>query len=208
MRGGGGCDDRPGELAAEALRLHDRYLHEVVLSFGLCPWAEKSVREGHFRRVVLGGETPDAAAILPFVDSLDAEPAPVDVAFAIFPALTLSSAGFDKFTEQLRRADRARRPATASTPFFMAAFHPFGASTYADANQLIAFARRCPDPTVQLVRASVLDQVRASGVDISGSIARQNFATVSGQRSDALPAVLEDLRRDRDESYRRFAQPR
>ncbi|HEY2903394.1 MAG TPA: DUF1415 family protein [Polyangia bacterium] len=207
---GDGGDHPPGAPAriAEALRLHDRYLREVVLAYDLCPWAEKVLREGRFRRTVIDGAAPGPTALLPFIDALEAEPAPVDVAFAIFPALTVPAAGFDKFTEQLRRADRARRSSAAVTPFLLAAFHPFGPDEFQDPNQMTAFLRRSPDATVQLVRADVLDRVRGAGVDVSDGVARQNFATVTARGVTGLGAVLADLRRDRDESYRRLARAR
>ncbi|HEX3698734.1 MAG TPA: DUF1415 family protein [Polyangia bacterium] len=204
----GGGDDPATPRVSEALRLHDRYLREVVLAYGLCPWAEKVLREGRFRRAVLDGATVAPAAFLAFIDALEAEPAPVEVAFAIFPSLDLPSAGFDKFAEQLRRADRARRSSAAATPFLLAAFHPSGADEFQDRNQLIAFLRRSPDATVQLVRADVLDRVRGRGADVSDGVARQNFATVSARGVARLGAVLADLRRDRDESYRRLAPAR
>ncbi|MEA2698558.1 MAG: hypothetical protein QOI66_2829 [Myxococcales bacterium] len=193
-------------LATQALRLHDRYLNEVVLAYGLCPWAERVVRQGTFRRAVVSAHQPAPSALSPFIDRWLAEAPPVDIAFVIFPRLALDSPAFDGFTERLRRAERARRPLTESSPFLLAAFHPFGASEFRDANQLVAFVRRCPDPTVQLVRASLMEQVRAAGVDVSESVARQNFATVSTRGVEALGAILEDLRCDRDRTYRQIGE--
>lgn len=204
---GGAAGPEGDRLTAEALRLHDRYLHEVVLAFDLCPWAEKVIREGRFRRAVIAAASPETSAIWPLVDALDDAtpvPGPVDIGFAIFPALALPAAAFDKFTEQMRRADRARRTSSAPSPFLMAAFHPFGPSAFADAHQLVPLLRRSPDPTVQLVRGSRLADARGGGgADVSEAVARQNFATVAARGVASLRAVLDDIRRDRDASYAR-----
>jgi len=198
--------DAADRLATQALRLHDRYLNEVVLAYGLCPWAERVVRQGTFRRAVVSDSQPAPGALSPFIDQWLTEAPPVDIAFVIFPRLALSAAAFDGFTEKMRRAERARRPLSESSPFLLAAFHPFGDRAFRDANQMVAFVRRCPDPTVQLVRASLMEQVRAAGVDVSDSVARQNFATVSARGVEALGAILEDLRSDRDRSYREIGE--
>jgi hypothetical protein len=195
----GGAGDR---LCAEALRLHDRYLHEVVLAFDLCPWAEKVIRTGQFRRAVIAARAPDPSAIAPLVDDLSARPAPVDIGFAIFPALQSSAAAFDRFTEQMRRADRARRPVSEASPFLMAAFHPFGPDDFGNAHQLVPLLRRSPDPTVQLVRSSRLAEARSGAGDVSAAVARQNFATVGARGVGLLRAALDDIRRDRDATYR------
>lgn len=199
-----GARETPGALEGEALRLHDRYLREVVLAFDLCPWAEKVVRQGRFRRAVITTAAPDAQAIWALVDAMDAGPQPVDIGFAIFPALTLAADAFDRFTEQMRRADRARRAVTEPAPFLMAAFHPAGPDDPSDANRLVPLLRRSPDPTVQLVRASRLAEARAGVVDVSDAVVRQNFALVQSRGVGALRAVLDDIRRDRDAAYRRM----
>ncbi|HVR62086.1 MAG TPA: DUF1415 family protein [Polyangia bacterium] len=202
---GGGSGDSIDRLTGEALRLHDRYLEEVVLAFELCPWAEKVIRQGRFQRAVIAGAAPEATAIAPLVDALEARvPEPDDIGFAIFPELALPAAAFDRFTERMRQADRARRPAVAPAPFLLAAFHPFGPDEFQDPHPLVPLLRRSPDPTVQLVRAARLDQARAGGADVSEAVARQNFDTVAARGAGALRATLDDIRRDRDATYRRL----
>ncbi len=60
--------------------------------------------------------------------------------------------------------------------------------------------RRTPDPTLQLVRASLLENLRGQ---VSNDVARDNHATVTARGPDALAALLDDIRRDRDLSYPR-----
>jgi len=186
-----------GALAAEALRLNARYVDEVVVGWGLCPWADRAIREGRVRRRAILDEAPAPGAVLAFVDELAAAP-DLAIGFAIFPRASLSAQGFDAFAEQVRRADRAR----GAPAFLVAAFHPFGADTFGSAPQLVSFVRRTPDPTLQLVRASLLARLPPGASD---DVGRENFAAVSARGPAALDALLRDIRRDREESYARLA---
>src|SRR5262249_45279145 len=87
--------------------------------------------------------------------------------------------------------------------------------------QAVGFFRRAPDPTLQLVRASVLDAVRGGSgkfvfdfspaawaelkkrehrLPTSERIARDNHALLV-QRIGELQAIYDDIRADRDRSY-------
>jgi hypothetical protein len=85
----------------------------------------------------------------------------------------------------------------------IAAFHPQSRVDAPPANPaaLVSLIRRTPDPTLQLVRASLIDDLARTGRDVSAEIARDNFATVSARDPAALTALLDDLRRDRDRAY-------
>jgi hypothetical protein len=202
---------RSDALVAEALRLNQRYLDEVVLAWDLCPWAEKALATGQVRQRVNLVEAPAAEDVLPFIDELAApEAAEIAIGLLIFPRLELRAPAFDAFAERVRRADHARRPdaATAppSPPFLIAAFHPQAVSppTFATPPQLVSFVRRTPDPTLQLVRTSVLRRATGEGPRVSDDVTRRNFEAVRARGIEALEAVLRDLRRDRDESYARL----
>ncbi len=107
---------------------------------------------------------------------------------------------WEKFAEQVRRSRGG---------FLAAAFHPDypapeGGATNggaAAAARLVPFIRRTPDPTLQLVRASLLDGLRGQ---VSDDVARDNQATVTARGLAALDALLTDIRRDRDASYARL----
>ena len=71
----------------------------------------------------------------------------------------------------------------------------------------MAFLRRTPDPTLQLVRTSVLRRATGEGPQVSDDVTRRNFEGVSARGVAALEGVLRDLRRDRDESYARLGVP-
>lgn len=166
----------------------------------LCPWAARSLREGRVWRRVLTDATP--AAALEFVDALEATPE-VDIGLLIFPRLALDPDGFDHFAEDLRQADRRRRPPEVLPEFVLQAFHPDGAERVGDAYQAVSFIRRSPDPTIQFVRYAVLDEVRRGSGNVGDEIARRNFATVTGAL-DRIRAVMDDIRRDREASYARL----
>jgi hypothetical protein len=197
----------PGALVAEALRLNTRYLREVVLAWNLCPWAEKALSGGQVRQHVLLDEKPAPQAALPFLDQLTGQP-DVAIGLLIFPRFALAAPAFDAFAERVRRADHARRPDAATSPpapdFLIAAFHPDAAQTFATPPQLVSFLRRTPDPTLQLVRTSVLRRATGEGRAVSDDVTQRNYDSVTGRGAAALDAVLRDLRRDRDESYARL----
>jgi len=119
----------------------------------------------------------------------------------IFARAAVASPAFDRFTEDVRRADRERCRAEGRKDFVMAAFHPDAATTFSNRYQLVSYLRRTPDPTIQLVRAELLDPLRAARPSLSDDIAEQNFARVNAQGAGLLDRVLRDIRRDRDETY-------
>jgi hypothetical protein len=195
---------RTGALVAEALRVNGRYLEEVVVGWGLCPWAEGALRAGQVRRRVLLDVAPPPEAVLPFVRELEAAPE-VAVGLVIFPRADLSPSAFDGFAERVRRAQRdvlGQRRAE----LLVAAFHPAAPADASTPARLVSYLRRTPDPTLQLVRASIIERASGAGGgrDPSAEVARANFATVTARGPAALEAVLQAIRRDRDDSYARL----
>jgi hypothetical protein len=217
-------DERARELAvvAEALRLCDRYVNEIVLGFGLCPWAEGVVRSGALGRWVLPASDPSPRDCLAAIDAwaatgdVPAETGPgaaarrpaVEVGFVILPRRSGSRGAFDSFAEAVRRADRARRAPHEPVPFVIAAFHPEGGRTFTGPPQLVSFLRRTPDPTLQLVRADLLDRVKTVATDVSDQIAMRNFAALGEAASAArFEGVVRLIRADRDAAYGRLGLP-
>lgn len=187
----------------EALRLCDRYVREVVLPFGLCPWAEGVLRAGTLARHVLPGRSPTPADCLPIVDAWSSSA--VEVGFIVLPLRAGGPGSFDSFAEAVRRADRARRPRDQPPPFVVAAFHPDGAETFSGPHQLVSFLRRTPDPLLQLVRAELLDRVRTASSGVSEQIAERNFAALREPAAAArFDAIVRELRADRDRAYARL----
>ena len=197
-------------LCTEALRVNSRYVEEVVIGWGLCPWAAQAWREGAVARRVLVDPAPERETeidgVLAFIDEIAPNPA-ISIGLVIFPRATLTEAAWGTFAERVRRADRARRPPEVSPPFLLAAFHPKSggsAAAAASSGALVAFIRRTPDPMLQLVRASLLDRLAPAGRDLSGEIARANFVAVNVRTPAALDALIGEIRADRDASYARL----
>jgi hypothetical protein len=158
------------------------------------------------RRVVV-----DTGAARGLIDEL-ARDLQIEVALLIFPTVTMSAPAFDAWCAPLREGNPA---------FVAAVFHPDTPYNLATPAQAVGFFRRAPDPTLQLVRADVLDRVRGGDgkflfdfsaaawaelqrrerrVSPSERIARDNHALL-GARADELAAIYDDIRADRARSY-------
>jgi len=216
---------------AAALARNDRYVSEFIEALNLCPYAKRTREAGRLQRVVLleeGGApgTPQFEAAIVALDGAFArfERLPEDsievglvILPALAPALALGIEGAHAF-EALLGAARARMQArhpNGDTPFYCVPFHPHFAEDLADEHRAVRFIRRSPDPTVQLVRASVLRAVRGSGasdyVDVAGMspaellavtapvpvsdrIGQANLRTLQEQPPDRLRALLARFR--------------
>jgi hypothetical protein len=206
----------------EADRLHRRYVVEVVEACGLCPWAEGARLQGRTRAtVLLHGED---AALDPAIAQLDqwAAEQRVDIGFLIFPRVKLGRVAFDEFVARLRSVEAQRRP-PGEPAFVLAAFHPDADADVDDADRLVPFLRRSPDPCVQALRMSTLKRVRSGTpegtqfVDISrleeaaadddaGQTVRERIAlanrnTVQRMGVEGFAARVEDIHRDREQTY-------
>jgi hypothetical protein len=190
------------DSARESLRLCERYVREVVLAFGLCPWAEPALRQGRVARRVFRGGDVEPDSVLPAIDALEAtgvEPS-LDIGLFLFPDHTGGWVAFDAFADRVRRADRARRCPGAAPAFFVAAFHPDGPEALPGPNRLTFFLRRSPDPMLQLVRSSTMDRLKSHQPNASETLAESTFAALDadgGARARALSEAVRAIERDR-----------
>src|SRR4051812_27763014 len=96
-------------LAAEAMRLHRRYLVEIVEACGFCPWAKRSRIDGRLRQHVSMADADEAAvsdtqqAIARW--TLERE---VDVGFMIFPRLGVDRLAFDALGAKVSERESER----------------------------------------------------------------------------------------------------
>jgi len=218
-------DDRA--LRREALRVYRRYALEVVEAFGLCPWAAYARRDGRVaEHVILAENTADPQQSLALLASL-VEASKTEIALFIYPDLELDRLTFESFVRTLRERDAARYP-VGDIPFAMAAFHPEAKVDLGDADRLIPFLRRTPDPTIQMVRQSALERVRGTSqegtsffdlstlglvplpqkepLSLRQRIGQANLETTLKVGAETLEAVLADIRRDRDEAYAKLRE--
>ncbi len=216
---------------AAALARNDRYVREFVEAFNFCPYAKRTRETGRLQRVVLldeGGPpgTPGfGSAVSALADAIerfeDLPPASIEVGLILFPALLPALAAgaegahaFEALVGSARERMQARH-ANGDTPFYCVPFHPDFAEDLRDEHRAVRFIRRSPDPTVQLVRASVLRSVRGAGstdyVDVSGMtaaelmavtaplpvsdrIAQANLRTIERESPERMRELLRQLR--------------
>jgi hypothetical protein len=205
----------------EALRVHRRYEVEIVEACGLCPWATRVRTDGKVREFVLMQTDEVMEPSAEAIESLCADDR-IEVAFLIYPRLEIGRDEFHAFAARVRDAEAERR-GPGNNPFVLAAFHPDAKPDLTDPERLIPFLRRTPDATMQLLRGSVLDRVRsgtpqgtqffnvgdfdpstfvAPAPPLRERIARTNLATTERMGVAELTRRLDDIRRDRDESYK------
>jgi hypothetical protein len=191
------------------LRINRRWIDEVVVRFGVCPFAAASLASGAVARRVLDG-LDDAPSV---IDAWARDPS-LEIGLIIFPRLRATADAFDRACAPLR---------TANPAFVAAVFHPDTPFDAATAAQAVGYFRRAPDPTLQLVRASVLERVRGPDgkflfdfspaawaelkkreqrLPTSQRIARDNHALLAARHAE-LATIYDDIRADRERSYRR-----
>lgn len=204
----------------EATRLHRRYVEEIVEHYGLCPWAARA-RLGDKLRVEVSVQEDEALAVS--VDTLArwAKDAAMEVGFLVFPRLDVERPEFDAFVTRIRTVD-GERHALGRAPFAMVGFHPRAEARVQDAERLIPFLRRTPDPTIQIIRIEVLERVRgaqpegtqfvdsalvemAAGapavVTVRQQVGLDNLDTVRRLGVPEITKALDDIRSDRDRTY-------
>lgn len=201
----------PAPREAAVRRLLERYLVEVVEAWGLCPWAHHARLHGELAIDITWGPScaPELAGELARRGL--ARPG-ARVVMLVFPELT----GGGRAIEALRDAVARRVPEAG-----VAAFGPHGALDLSSPAKLVPLLRRSPDPMLQLVPFSLLDELRAQlappelgqqarvlaglagppAPSLVESIARRNHAAVSPDGAAPLLRVLGDLERDRAERY-------
>ena len=191
-------------IEAQALARSDRYLRDFVEALELCPFAKRCREAGRLvRRVVLGDALQGALAALATVSELREEQC--EVALLLFPGFT---AGLDAFREMCAEVR------TRARLFHCVAFHPDLPMDLSDPNRAVAFVRRAPDPTLQLVRIATLERVRgertggsryigatrlAEGtpdapISLSEQIARANLHSLQQHDPAELARLLASLR--------------
>ena len=207
------------------LRIYGRYVREVVEAFTFCPWALKAREAGKVSVRVC----PDAAWNLKWAVETTEEIAGTnsfEIGILIFPRLDANFGDFGRLVSELRQAHGDNHPEGA-VPMAMAPFHPDGSQEISTPGRLTSFIRRSPDPTVQLVRRSVLDDIRRNerrGTDyidlestdltkllaepvsepIHQKILEANETTLRSIGTDTVERVLKSIHQDREETYRRY----
>lgn len=213
-------------LERECLRVYRRYAVEIVETLGFCPYAERSRVEGHTREVVMLSPTLELSTALEVTRAIAHEDH-LEIALLIFPRVSEPRLAFARFVERLRAAHQHSEEGLVMA---MEGFHPEAEPDLHAPERLVPFVRRTPDPTIQLVRHSVLERVRRtapSGTSffdpshmsldaflhtptpkpLHERIANANHETVRRLGVAQVRAMLDDILRDRDESYASLGEP-
>ncbi len=211
MTAGELTDAEAAAVTAEALRLNDRFVREVIEHFNICPFARGARTSGRAVREVLLHATPDVAPVRAAVARYEAGSEHIEVVQLIMPRLALTPAAFDEFVAAVRAA------LGRETPFALAGFHPdftFHATTPA---ALVRFFRKAPQPMIQVVRVSVLDAIARDTTTtltphellerylrgeppppppMSERIARDNHARYLRDGAEAIAAIYASIARE------------
>ncbi len=196
-------------LTREALRLHQRYQRELVERFSVCPWAKPSRSEGRVHAHVVTEAPSRVDSLGPALARWSADET-VDVAFVILP---LFSEGPDALSGLATAiGDRSNEV------FLTAPFHPISTP----GSGIVSFLRQTPDPTVQLVRRTTLEAIRAQDpphyqdifdLDLrdleakkaprttAASVLAHNERMLDREGRAALQAIVDDIRADRERAY-------
>ncbi len=203
----------------QTVRLYRRYEREIVAACDLCPWATRVRQEERVRERVLLQE--DEARLEPSLDAMsEFAHEDIDVALLLYPRIGLGRSEFDHFASRLRDADVLRQ-SLGQVPFVFAVFHPEATADLGEPERLIPFLRRTPDPTIQLLRSTVLDRVRgvtpqgtqfvdprslerltAPAPSLRERIATANLATTLRMGVETLMFRFDEIIRDREATHR------
>jgi hypothetical protein len=205
--------------------VYRRYAVEIVEALRFCPYAERARKDGHTRELVSLDAELSTERALALVHEAAADPR-VEIGLLLFPRVKVTRLELSRFVERLRRAHQDE---PGGLVMAMEGFHPEAPADLASADRLVPFVRRTPDPTIQLVRHEVLLGVRRAGdhgtaffdpsrmsleemlrtpapKPLHRQIAEANLETTRARGVEAIEAIFDDIRRDRDESYARLAR--
>jgi len=201
-------------LAREALRLHQRYQQELVERFAICPWAKPARSEDRVRAHVVVDAAAATVELAPIIDEW-ADDERAEVAFIIVPRSSETAVDFAKWAADVG--------ALRDDVFLSAPFHPDPGG----AAGTVQFLRQTPDPTIQLVRRSRLEEIRAQDpphytdifeLDLSeleaetgprtvaASVLAHNDRLVQREGRAALQSIVDEIRKDRDRTYGRLLE--
>lgn len=199
---------------AERARHWAREYVALVVRFGLCPWAGATVANDE-----LWVAACDEADVEDALARFAATPSAV-IGLCVLPA-------FAGDLTALRRLRGRLNQAPIGKTLALAEFHPEAPRDEGNAQRLIPWLRRTPDPTIQAVRHETLAGVRRQTAyldpeaqaavlagrsvplvrDIGDRIADTNLATVQ-REGDALAAALDELIAARRADPRALPSPR
>jgi hypothetical protein len=215
--------DLDADLTREARRLFRRYAVEVVEALGFCPWAEAARKRGEVREDVRVEATLDPARDAAWVREIAAA-SRIVVGVLLFPRASLTESDWHEYVRGVREA-YAKAPGPHGTEMAMVGFHPDAEGRLDAPQTIVNFTRRCPDPTIQAIRLRTLETMRqkeGGGTQffdprtsdlatllaapparpLHERVAEANVDTVRRLGVEEIVKRMDDIRRDRDATYR------
>lgn len=199
-------------LRREALRLHERYQHELIERFSVCPWAKPARSADRTLAYVVTAKTCSAEDLEPLLRDWAAKP-DIDVGFVIAPRFSGDAGSFADWASSIAEP---HRDVFLSAPFYPNASESAGS---------VQFLRQTPDPTVQLVRRARLEEIRAQDpphyrdifdIDmndlanervaqpVAASVVAHNERMLDREGRAAIEEIVRDIQKDRRETYARL----
>ena len=160
---------------AQVRRILTRYLVEVVETYDLCPWARAARVGGEVAIEIAWGAPEDADWIAAARRAL-ARPG-ARVAMVVAPELAIARAELGAVRD---------RVAAAIADAGVAEFHPDAPLDLATPARAVPFARRAPDPLLQLVPLSLLAAARGAPPVADRA---QQLAILAGSPDAPAPAA-------------------
>lgn len=217
-------EKREQALAEEARRLCERYIREIVLPFGLCPWAEPALVAGRVEISVITDDFSDDDGLTRAAEAtratLDELADSVDLALVVLPRWHRCRLDMDSLLRIFRSLPSrlSARTAPQRTPshdgsernFAVAAFHPDAPPDSSDPERFIPYLRRSPDPLVQAVRNEVLravDSGRGSGTaflsiaDLTSTMSSSGFRQQKSLRARIAESNWKTVQKDGGRSF-------
>lgn len=157
----------------------ERWMQEAVVGLGLCPYADRPLRDGRVRLVLV--EPTDPEALLACLDAecqrLDATPPALLETTVIVVAGLL--ADFDDYNAFLDPAEETLRRGGWEGVYQIASFHPdyrFAGTAPDDPGN---WSNRAPFPLLHLLREASISAVLDAGADTE-AITTRNIARLAG----------------------------
>ncbi|MBM4345628.1 MAG: DUF1415 family protein [Deltaproteobacteria bacterium] len=178
-----------------ALARNDRYLASVVEAFGLCPFARQCRATGKLHRHVVAAGDQRAFLVQTLAELQATGDDGFEVALVLMPAFVGAASEFETLLREAETEVAAHLRAQGRQPAcFAVVFHPGLPFASDQPHQLVGLLRRSPDPTVQLVRRSLLDRVRGTRgehryVDVDGVPRPGGGAGAGGGAGGRCPAL-------------------
>lgn len=211
-------------IEREALRVNDRYLHELVEGHAFCPFAKGGREARQTCRYVVYADQEGLESIPALLDEIANDPQKV-VAQILLPMAEVGPQEWIRFCDAITKEGHARRGGPPVLAF--AALHPDLPYDERTSLSVIPLFRRSPDPTIQWVRLDAIadiyagrsaERVYVDPADILAfvrdaeppaeplydRVARINFEIAKRVGVDRIAAVARDQAEDARQSYARI----